>query len=308
MPRSLDDLTDSVLDACAEEWIAQCLGGDDAIDTSTLAEDFAILYRHCDYPVPPGGLRIEVADDPLDASARAEGAYASEVGLAHQSWWAARLAVFDDVLLDDGTPAIEPGPDADALAALVRILRAGVWDSTWCVEGVVVVRRPCVVRVDEAGDLHAADGPALAWRPREGAPKGVGVYADHGVVVPARMVVAPESVSPAEWRAASTEVVRVAAARWGWDRYLAHMGASLLDRAEVDGLAYELHDAAPFRLLRKQSPALLDGSQPWYVEPVPAECRSALGARRWQVPGPDGRVLSVDEAERDTSLRYGWER
>ena len=305
MPRSLDDLTDSVLDACAEEWIALCLCGEDEVDTSTLAEDFAALYRHCDYPVPPDGLRIEVADDPLDASARAEGGASSEVGLGHQSWWVARLSVFADVEVD-GSPAIEPGADADALAALERILRAGVWDSTWCVEGVVVVRRPCVVSLDGAGELH--DGPALAWRPREAAPKGVGVYADHGVIVPARMIVSPESVPPAEWRAASTEVVRVAASRWGWDRYLAHVGASLVDRAEVDELAYELYDAAPFRLLRKQSPPLLDGSRPWYVEPVPAECQTALGARRWQVPDPDGRVLSPDEAERNAGLRYGWER
>jgi hypothetical protein len=88
------------------------------------------------------------------------------------------------------------------------------------------------------------------------------------------------------------------------------MGAALAD-AWTDprtGLRYELYAATPFRLLRKQSPVLQDGTQPWYCEPVPAECVTARGARRWQIPEPDGTVLTPEEAENAPDLVYeGWE-
>ena len=102
-----------------------------SLDTSTLAEDFAVLYRHCDYPVPPDGLRIEVADNARDAASRIRAEDLSESCLVR----------FAPARLLDADPLI-PSDDADMYRAIERIQRAGVRDSIWCVEGVIVLTNP----------------------------------------------------------------------------------------------------------------------------------------------------------------------
>ena len=102
------------------------------IDTSTLAEDFAAIYRHLDYAVPSGGLRIEVARDVRDAASYVDNALAGWV----------RMSLLTpptrpdeaDIRPDDIRP-----DEADLYRAIERIVRAGVIDSIWCVEGVIVL-------------------------------------------------------------------------------------------------------------------------------------------------------------------------
>lgn len=104
-------------------------------DVSALAEDFATIYRHLDYAVPPGGLRIEVVD------ARDAGG----------SW--TRMSVFA------GLPALPPDDTyADLYRAIERIVRAGVIDSIWCVEGVVVLD----ARIDTTTHHPPGDQPCPA--------------------------------------------------------------------------------------------------------------------------------------------------
>ncbi len=290
-------LSDKILDEIAATAIAHALGGDDTVDETTLAEDFATLYTAIGEQVPKSGLTVRVADGPL--AMVAEGALSSGIGLARWSGWVSHLSVY---LREETGPLLQNTDDSvHELRALANILRAGVWDTACYDDTVVVCRRPCVVSLDDNGNLHSVgDAPAIQWRGREGC------YAVHGVIVPGALWRDPASVTPYAWRSHSTEVVRVAAARWGWDRYLTHMDADRVDTwaDPHTKLAYELYRTPVVGLLRKQSPPLHDGSQPWYCEPVPVECRTARGARRWQVPTWDGRVLTVAEAESNPDLSY----
>ena len=301
-------ITDKELDAVAAEAIQHCLGGDDSVQEEILKTDFEALYRIIGETVPTAGLRIIVADGPLDAVAKAKELMTpasiknnppvlSGVGLAYYAPW-----VYAYGFLQKFPEVIPPESDESKnLSVLRRLWDAGVWDSVLLDGAVIVVRRPCEVHVDENGQLHNVSGPAIRWRDNEGC------YADHGVVItPSRLVTSPAKVEPEVWKSLNTEILRVAATRWGWDNYLNHIKAEKVDTFldTVTNLRYELYDAQPFRLLRKESPALKDGSQPWYCEPVPREIRTAKGGRRWQIPEADGHILSADEAERFSDFTY----
>lgn len=150
----------------------------------------------------------------------------------------------------------------------------------------LVSDRPEVLRQDEQHRPHCADGPSHRWR------DGWELYYFHGVKVPKRVVMAPESYTAEEIRAErNSEVLRVLAERLGWGRFLDLLGVRCIDswHDPSTGLDYELLDAEDRRgelqprFLRMRSPALHDGSQPWFVEPVDPGLETAQAARKWQV-------------------------
>jgi hypothetical protein len=155
----------------------------------------------------------------------------------------------------------------------------------------VVADRPSILREDDSGRLHAEEGPAIGWL------DGTGDYYWHGVRVPARVILQPETYAREEILSAqNTERVRALGERLGWGRFLEIVGAETIDTwiDPATGLSYELlelprlhaqrDDAAVGtpRLLRKQSPVLRDGTQPTYVERVHATLTSAQAARKAQ--------------------------
>jgi hypothetical protein len=88
--------------------------------------------------------------------------------------------------------------------------------------------------------MHREDGPAVAW-------DGWGLYAIHGVVVPERVVMAPETLTVAEIDAeTNAEVRRVMRERFGEGRYLREAGADLV-HADYEAAR---KGAAPRALLR----------------------------------------------------------
>lgn len=302
--RAGNDSTDNTaFDAYAEALEGFALGGDSSVDLDGLAEHYAELYHAIDVPIPEGGLRVHLATGPLDAGRIAAGIEPTTedhpstdgVGLGYDLGWVGAYALYLDLTMGDSTVLDPEDLATKGLNAYRAICFAGVWDSTLGEEDVVVVPRPSVVHRDEDGELHHESEPAISWGTE-------GCYAWHGIIVPQRYWRTPEAVSPEEWRGTNTEVRRAAIEHWGWDAYLRHLGAEVVDewKDPITGLHYELHDPrdGEYRLLRKQSPPLHDGSQPWYVEPVPVDCQTARGARRWQVPEVDGTVLSAEEAER----------
>jgi hypothetical protein len=108
----------------------------------------------------------------------------------------------------------------------------------------MVSERPYVIRREQVGPRgwgshrpHAEDGPAVGW-------EGWGVYAIHGVRVPAKVVEAPETLTPAEIAAEpNAEVRRIMVERFGPERYIRESDAETIHE-DTDGLGH------PRRLLR----------------------------------------------------------
>lgn len=149
----------------------------------------------------------------------------------------------------------------------------------------MVCETPRIIARDERGRLHREDGPAVRFQ------DGWGIYAWHGVRVPERVIMEPESFTAAELEAErNSEIHRAIAEKLGPARYLELLGVATVDRYDdpTTGLSYELLEPKKRvgelqpRYLRMKSPPLHDGTQPYYVEPVDPELKSAEAARKWQ--------------------------
>lgn len=112
-------------------------------------------------------------------------------------------------------------------AGLRAVARAAGW--WWTFEGVAIVtERPRALHRDPEGRLHCDDGPALVY------PDGWGIWAIHGVRVPERVVMAPETLTVEEIRGEqNAEVRRVMTERYGLTRWLRDAGAEQVHEDEA---------------------------------------------------------------------------
>ena len=109
--------------------------------------------------------------------------------------------------------------------------------------------------------------------------------------------------------------MRALAERLGWDKFFEKIGAKSFDKwiDPETKLQYELLEAnhrfneGQGKWLRMTSPRLLDGSQPSYLEPVPAGIKSAQAARRWQIVNEDGSEPTVEYCNEHSELKFAEE-
>lgn len=106
---------------------------------------------------------------------------------------------------------------------------AGWW---WAFDGIAVVsERPLCLHRDEQGRLHCEDGPAIAY------PDGFAIYAINGVRLPEYIIMRPEEITVEKIRSErNAEIKRIMRERYGEGRYLADIGAKVLD---VDSIAVD---------------------------------------------------------------------
>lgn len=250
-----------------------------------------VAYGLYDLPVPE---RIEVANSP-------EAAFALEKELTGSTqrqldWCGAADAGW--VSFGDYFGRIGVLTDADPEYVQMLALKAfqrTAWDTLLLDECAIVVSRP-TVKCDDAGNLHCANGPCITWQ------DGKCDYAWHGVWVPQRVITDPKSYTREEYlEITDTEVRRALGESAGWGHVVELLGAKSLNEwtDPNTGLAYELIGTDSERWLRKQSPALQSGEQPFYVEPVHEDLRTAQAARKWQAT-----TLTPQECEADPVLTY----
>lgn len=97
----------------------------------------------------------------------------------------------------------------------------------------LLVRRPRVLALDAAGRLHSATGRCIEYR------DGGGGYAWHGVVVPKKVILAPEALTREDFlNELNAEVRRVIQERMG-EQFLAKVGGVLIDSGPR-GALYEV--------------------------------------------------------------------
>ena len=109
-----------------------------------------------------------------------------------------------------------------------------------------VSERHNILERDERGRLHCVTGPACAY------PDGWGIYAVHGVRVPADIIEDRASLTVARIDAeTNAEIRRVMIDLYGSKRYLEDSGASVVQECKSDHYIVGLRTA---RLLRKEVP------------------------------------------------------
>ena len=292
MLTELTPVQDKLMDAVADEYIRN-ITVPEPYDRSAVRRWLEIAYDACELRCPD---RIEAV-----ASPRAAMALASEltgdpitsldsVGVVDSAWVARYDAYHRLGVLSDA--------EAAGLLALRAYLQCA-WDHILLDECAIVVIRPIALRADDAGDLHSIDAPAIEWA------DGQLAYAHHGVWISEKIALRPQSHTREEYlEIEDTEVRRALSERAGWDWVAELLGATVSDswtdpRTE---LKYELMSYDGGKLLRKQSPILQDGSQPYYIEPVHESLRTAQAARKWQATDE-----SPDDCESDPDLVYGAE-
>lgn len=203
-------------------------------------------------------------------------------------------------------PAAEPGPDAESGARLLLLdALHGQQDAAWlsafgtasgsALEGVaavaeaagwwwpyerlaVVCERPAELHRDEAGRLDRADGPALAFR------DGLAAYSWRGMPVPGGFLAELGALTAERIRSEdNAELRRVMLEHYGYDRYLAEVGAVPEHRDET-GVLWRIamegdEDTVMVEVLNSTPEP--DGSTRTYWLRVPPRTRTAKEGVAW---------------------------
>jgi hypothetical protein len=129
------------------------------------------------------------------------------VGGQHDAGW---LAAFDAA--HEASPTVVRA--AQQLAGLGGVARSAGWWWTYA-EVAILTERPATLRRDNIGRLHAADGPALAYR------DGYGLHAWRGLAIPSDTVVELSNLTQERISTESNaELRRVMLEHYGYERYL----------------------------------------------------------------------------------------
>lgn len=126
--------------------------------------------------------------------------------------------------------AIYLEPNATTDQALFNERVSGYWLGT---QGALLVRRPRLIMSDAESRLHSATSHAIEY------PDGWGLYVWHGVLVPEKVILAPERLSREDFfQEANVEVRRIIQERMG-GRFVSDLGGQVIDQGP-HGTLYEV--------------------------------------------------------------------
>lgn len=165
----------------------------------------------------------------------------------------------------------------EGLEGLAEVARAAGW--WWPYERLVVLcERPAELHRDEPGRLHRGDGPALGF------PDGFALHAWRGMPIPADFVRTLAGLTAERIRDEdNAELRRVMLEYYGYDRYLADVGAEPLHRDETGILwRIDLPGDEPVVMVEVvNSTPEPDGTYRTYYLRVPPDTRTARAGVAW---------------------------
>jgi len=145
----------------------------------------------------------------------------------------------------------------------------------------VVSDRPCELHIDDEGNLHSHDSPAIRFR------DGWEYYASHGVELPAWVIEHPERISVENIdNEDNVEIRRVMLELYGLDKYLEVSDAILVDKDDDPYIGTlwrkpQEDDEDIYMLEVRNSTPEADDSHKTYVLRVPPTMETALQANAW---------------------------
>ena len=203
----------------------------------------------------------------------------------HDAGWLSYLDFFQNVV-----------PISDKAEGLQKVGACSGW--WWTFQNVVILtERPNVLKRDERGRLHSADGPAIAY------PDGWGVYAWHGVRVPKEVIENPETLTAAGiLKVDNAEIRRVMIERMGQDRFLLDANPTVLN-ADKDQFGRErqlyrvdLDEDEPLVAVKViNSTPEPDGEHKSYLLRVPPEIDTCAKAIAWSFAVDEKLYAPVSE-------------
>ena len=161
----------------------------------------------------------------------------------------------------------------------------------------ILCDRPMLIERDERGRLHSDSGPSIAWR------DGYSLHSWHGITVPERVIMDPESLTLDDIRQeGNAERRRVMIERIGLETLLRRSEHTVLDKCGDDAPIFGLRGGRLIRIEMPYEPVVVvdvanstpepDGTRRRYLMGVHPECRPLLGDGRYGGP----QELSVRNA------------
>ncbi len=156
-------------------------------------------------------------------------------------------------------------------------------------KGAALVRRPRVLALDHEGRLHSETGKCVEYR------DGWGFYAWHGVRVPEQVILAPESLTRADFLMESNpEIRRVIQERMG-ERFVSELGGKVIDSGPR-GTLYQVEMPAPAPERVARFVQVQDASTPrQYFLRVPPTIQTAAEAVAWSFEMPVEKYQPTQE-------------
>lgn len=165
----------------------------------------------------------------------------------------------------------------DRLEGLAKVAKSSSFAFTFP-DIVVFSAPPTVLNRDARGRLHSESGPAIAFA------DGWSLYYWHGLAVPARVILEPESITTDEITAAqNAEMRRVLLERYGMERYIRDTGATKV-QADDYGTLYRVTLAGDEDIVMvevENSTPEPDGEFKLYMIRVPPTMQTAREAVAW---------------------------
>jgi len=194
--------------------------------------------------------------------------------------WIEGLLFFRDVLGVRYAPHL-----SERLDWWADLARSCLW--WWPYSGICVVGdRPAEIHTLDEEGLHNDSGPAVRFR------DGWSIWAIGGIVVDEQVVLQPDTQTLQQIRRErNAEVQRIRIERYGWDRYLAEVGAVVIDRRRNDVEATRetlMRTPGGNRLLVCACPS----TARVYALAVPRNVRTCERAQAWLSGGLAGRIIN----------------
>lgn len=171
----------------------------------------------------------------------------------------------------------------DGLEGLAEVARSAGW--WWPYEHLAIIsERPAELHRDEPGRLHRGDGPALAF------PDGFALHAWRGMPIPAGFIATLADLTAERIQTEpNAELRRVMLEHYGYDRFLADLGAEPLHRDETGVLwRIDLPDDEPIVMVEVvNSTPEPDGTRRTYYLRVPPDTRTARAGVAWTFGLPE---------------------
>lgn len=289
---------EKLLDVISQEYINNAHSGNTEINKELAIKSLLEIYKFSDLQSP----EFKFVSGPLEAIYFCKNTLKQDVktidyfGVGYDSGWVSFYDYFQHIgVLEKEDTEFNTVKD---------FIYSGVWATIMFDTLVICIARPKLVAVDEKGNLHSDNGPAIAFD------DGYKEYAWHGTWVTEQLIMNPDTITAEQINnEKNSEISRAIAERLGWEKYTQKIETILIHKwfDETTKCHYELYDfkhrkgSLQPRLLKMESPELNDNTQPYYIEPVPPQAISCQSAKRWQC---DPSNPTIEECNKNSVLSF----